>query len=130
MDLLTRHMKPSGALGLMLIAVAMVLLCSAIAVAVGKPLPAVVFTLAAVRFLLVGIYQLSSIRLWERASGVLGLLLMAAAVYTALALELEGQRQRPVLPTFRRHSPAAPYGPPAALQLEQLAREPGVRPVA
>lgn len=117
----------SGALGLMLLASGAVLVLSACAVALAKPLPAGVFGLAAARFLLSGIDQLGAAPPWRHAAGIVGLVVVALAGYCVIAFELEDQRHRPVLPTFRRGSgrlpsdgsPDGPFGPVEA--------EPGVR---
>jgi succinate-acetate transporter protein len=117
----------SGALGLLLLAAGTTLACSAAAVSTGKPLPGVTFGLTATRFILAGIYELSAVSSWEHVAGIIGLLITGLAVYGVLAFELEGQRHRPLLPTFRRGLGArALEGGPAA-QLEQISSEAGVR---
>jgi uncharacterized protein len=50
----------SGALGLLLISAGAMLACSAFAVTSSKPLPALVFLIAALRFALAGVYQLGA----------------------------------------------------------------------
>lgn len=92
----------SGALGLLLLSAGGVLVLSATAVAVAKPLVGLVFALAAVRFALSGIYELTANGSWEDVAGVVGLVVCGLAAYSVLAFELEGQQRRPVLPTFRR----------------------------
>jgi uncharacterized protein len=92
----------SGALGLLLLASGVAVALSASAVAHAKPLPALVFLAAALRFELAGIYQLSAATGWEHASGIVGLVVTGMAGYCVLAFELEGQNRAPVLPTFRR----------------------------
>lgn len=96
----------SGALGLMLIAAASLLALTAVSVSIAKPLPALLFLAAALRFALTGVYHLSSDQGFQRASGVVGLILFVGALYTVLAFELEDQR-KPLLPTFRRTITAA-----------------------
>jgi succinate-acetate transporter protein len=91
----------SGALGLLLLGSAGVLALSAAAVAKAKLLPALVLLLAAVRFALAAIYQLSTATAWQHASGILGLVITAVAGYGVLAFELASQSDGPVLPTFR-----------------------------
>src|SRR5579875_1911458 len=59
----------SGALGLMLLAAGAMLCLSAIAAASSKPLPGTVFTLAGVRFLVAGIYELGAATVWQHAAG-------------------------------------------------------------
>lgn len=117
----------SGALGLLLLAAGGLLALSTPAVAIGKPLPALVFLLAAVRFALVGIYQLGGTGAWRDAAGVTGLVVLSFAAYCVLAFELEGQQSRPVLPTFRRSRGALAIGDGAVAQVDRIANEAGVR---
>lgn len=117
----------SGTLGLLLVAAAGVLGVAAAAIASTKPLPGAIFAAAALRFAAAGIYQLNTISFWQHAAGLLGLLVTALAVYAALAFELEDQRERAVLPTFRRGRAAAAIRNGAGSDRDRLAREPGVR---
>jgi succinate-acetate transporter protein len=125
----------TNALGLMLLSAGLMLILSASAVAVAKPLPSAVLVLAGVRFLLGGLGQLTALHAWTVAAGIIGLVILGLAAYTVLAFELEGQCGRPILPTFRRAiRRRASLSPPstepeqaAALALEELVREPGVR---
>ena len=110
-----------------LIASAVALACSAAAAFVAKPLPGAVFLLAAVRFALAGIYQLSTTATWQHIGGIVGLIVVAAALYCALAFELEGQKHRPVLPTFRRRVSGVAITDGAAAQVRGVASEAGVR---
>lgn len=119
--------RVSGALGLMLLVSGGALALSAGSVSIAKPLPALVFLAAAVRFWLAGIYQLSASAPWEHASGILGLVITAAAGYCLIAFELEDQASAPVLPTFRRGRGAAALKDKASAQLECVEHEPGVR---
>jgi hypothetical protein len=117
----------SATLGLLLVAVAGVLGVSAAAIASTKPLPGAIFAAAALRFATAGIYQLTTISFWEHAAGLLGLLVTGTAVYAALAFELEDQRERAVLPTFRRGRAAAAIREGAGSDRDRLVTEPGVR---
>ena len=117
----------SGTLGLLLVASGGVLLASASAIASAKPLPGVIFAAAALRFAMAGVYQLSKVSFWEHAAGLLGLLVTALAAYAALAFELEGQRERAVLPTFRRGRAAAAIRDGEGSDRHRLVTEPGVR---
>jgi hypothetical protein len=117
----------SGALGLLLIGAGGVLILSAIAMAAPKPLPALVFMLAGIRFVVSGIDQLGAGPAWLHASGIISLVVLGLAAYCVLAFELEGIEQRPVLPTLRRgRARAAVLGDPQA-QLGRVTREAGVR---
>ncbi len=118
--------RTSGALGLLLLVASGVLAMSAVAVGAAKPLPAVVFLLAAARFAVSGVYELSHVATWQDAAGILGLVVTVGAVYCSLAFELEGQKHRSVLPTMRRGGAQSPAGEGTAPQLEGIGREPGV----
>ncbi len=117
----------SGALGLLLVAASGALGAAAGATVSSKPLPGAIFAVAAMRFATAGIFQLSTVGSWERAAGLLGLLVTALAVYAALAFELEDQHQRAVLPTFRRGRAAAAIRDGAGSDRARLITEPGVR---
>jgi uncharacterized protein len=117
----------SGALGLLLVAAGGVLALSALAIFAVKPLPALVFSLAAARFMLGGIYELGGTSTWRNIAGVVGLVVLGLAAYSLLAFELEGEQRKPVLPTFRRASGAAAISDGVAAQVDGVAHEPGVR---
>ena len=117
----------SGAMGLLLLAAAGVLACSSAAAAAAKPLVSAVFVLAAVRFALAGVYELGASAAWRDAAGVDGLVVLGLAAYSVLAFELEGQRRRPVLPTFRRGRGALAVSDGVGAQLDVVAHEAGVR---
>ena len=116
----------SGALGLMLLAAGGTIMLSAVAVGGTKPLPGVVFALAALRFTVAGIYELGGGSSWQDAAGLIGLAVVPLACYCVLAFELEGQQHHAVLPTFRRgNARATPHD--LAEQLVGVVNEPGVR---
>lgn len=117
----------SGALGLMLLASGAVLVLSAVAVAVAKPLPAAVFGLAGARFVLSGIDQLGAASPWRHAAGIVGLVVVGLAGYCVIAFELEGQRHRSVLPTLRRGSGRLPADVSSDGPIGPVEAEPGVR---
>ncbi len=120
----SRAGSTSAALGLLLLVAGGMLALSAVAVAVAKPLPAAVFGLAAVRFVLAGIYELSAVSFWQSAAGLVGLVITAGAGYCVLAFELEDQRHRPLLPTFRRRPTPGNERPDL---LDAVEHEAGVR---
>jgi succinate-acetate transporter protein len=86
----------------------------------GKIAPALVMALAGCRFAVTGVYQLDGSAAWRAAAGWTGLVLAVVALYTALALQLEGGGERTVLPVGRRGAGRLPEAP-------ELLREPGVR---
>lgn len=113
--------------GLLLVAAAGVLALSAIAVGIGKPLPAAVFMIAALRFALSGVYQLSAAVFWKDVAGIAGLVVCVGAVYCVLAFELEGQQRRPVLPTMRRGEAELAMRKGRAASFAGVTNEAGVR---
>lgn len=117
----------SGALGLLLISAGAMLACSGFAVMPAKPLPALVFLIAALRFGLAGVYQLGATSAWRDAAGIAGLVVLGLATYCVTAFELEGQQRRPVLPTFRRARGAVAISHGLPAQVDGVAREAGVR---
>jgi hypothetical protein len=117
----------SGALGLLLIMSGATLSLSSIAIGRAKPLPALVFLLAAGRFGADGVHQLSSVAFWQDLAGIIGLVVTGTAAYCVLAFELEGLEHRPVLPTFRRGRGRAALLGPVEARLDGVTAEPGVR---
>jgi succinate-acetate transporter protein len=117
----------SPALGLALVALACLVAGSATTQGLGKPLAALAIGLAAARFALTGIYELSSASGWQDASGAVGLGVTALAAYLVWALELEGAQDRAVLPTVRRGEGASAIADPAPEQLAHVEHEAGVR---
>jgi succinate-acetate transporter protein len=67
----------------------------------GKRVAAGVIALAAARFAVTGVYELTAASGWRVAAGAVGLALGAGALYGAFAYELEGARRKPVLPVGR-----------------------------
>jgi succinate-acetate transporter protein len=114
----------SDALGLLLLIGGVAIWAPAAGAAAGKLIPAAVLTLAGLRFVLTGVYQLSADEVYEDAAGLVGLGLAALAVYAAYAAELEDALERPLLPLGRRsaHARAITNEGTAAIM-----REPGVR---
>ncbi len=94
--------RPSGGLGLVLVAAGTTLLVPVAAAAYSKVLASAVMGLTALRFWLTGAYELSGSAGVKTAAGIAGLVLAAAALYAGLAFELEDSRRRTLLPTVRR----------------------------
>ena len=80
----------SGALGLFLIFAAVSILATAAVSTTARLVAAAIFATAALRFLLVAVYELSGNKGWEDAAGVVGIGLAALAVYAALGSEARG----------------------------------------
>jgi uncharacterized protein len=102
------HTHPG--LGIVLISAGAVLLVPASA-GMSKVVAVGVLVVAAARFVVTGVYELSGSTTWMHVCGWLGLALGVVALYGALAFELEGAYGRAVLPTGRRTS-VAEMGPP------------------
>lgn len=117
----------SPALGTLLVFAGAALLIPALGASFGKLIPALVLLLAAVRFFLTGIYQLTAAPGVQYASGIVGLVLLGVAFYAALALELEDVRRETVLPVLRRGAGRASVEGGVEDQLARVQREAGVR---
>lgn len=128
--LITFSAKPgstSDALGLFLLVAGVAMWAPASAAFASKLVPALVLSIAGLRFLVTGLYQLTSNEAWEDAAGVIGLLLAAFAIYAAYAAELEDVLERPVLPLGRRGRGESAVRGTYAEQIANVAHEAGVR---
>jgi uncharacterized protein len=110
----------SPGLGVLLLASGVGMLVPAAGAVTSKVAPALVMALAGCRFAVTGVYQLEGSAAWKAAAGWTGLVLAVVALYTALALQLEGGGERTVLPVGRRGAGRLP-------EAAELLREPGVR---
>jgi uncharacterized protein len=117
----------SGALGLLLLASAGLLLGGAASSSLGKLLPATVFAAEAVRFAVHGIYELGGAHAWQNAGGIIGLAVAALAGYLMWAAALEDAQDRTMLPLLRRGRGRQALEDPFASQLAGLEHEAGVR---
>lgn len=117
----------SDALGLFLLFGSVAIAMSGITAALSKLVPALVLLVAAARFLITGVYQLSGAGGWEYAGGVTGLVLCVLALYVAWAAELEDAQGRTVLPLGRRRTGRTAMRGELADQTEHVSVEPGVR---
>jgi uncharacterized protein len=119
---------PSNAVGMLSLAVCAALVIPALSDARGGSLlPAATLGVASVRFLLTGITGLTHDTGLKHVTGVFGCVVAAVALYAALALELEGATQSPVLPTFRTARSAGALTAPLDRQVDELEHEAGVR---
>lgn len=117
----------SPVLGLVLFYLAAAVLVSAVAAALGKGIVAIVLTLAVARFAVTGVYEFVGGGGWMTAAGWLGLALCVIALYAAAALELEGMRQSPLLPTLRYGAARAALARDGSSAVGPVQREAGVR---
>ena len=117
----------STSLGLVLLVAAGVLAGGATGQAMGKLLPGLVVLLAAARFALTGIYELTANGGWQDVSGIVGLVVSGLAGYVVWALEFEAAADRTVLPLMRHGRGAEAMNGNGATPLGDVAHEPGVR---
>jgi succinate-acetate transporter protein len=117
----------SDALGAFLLFAGASLLLSAVVTSSAKLVPAAIFALAGVRFLVTGVFELGAGEAWEDASGVLGIGLAALALYAAFAAQLEDAVGRTVLPLGRRGRGRTAVDGTLLEQVQRLPNEPGVR---
>lgn len=113
----------SSTAAILLFAAAAALLPSAVTTSARKLVPGTVMLGVAVRFVLMGLYEKLDGSVWAHAAGWEGLALAGAALYAALAADLEGSYRRPILPMGRRSR----LEQHLADQFPELDREPGVR---
>lgn len=93
----------------------------------GKRGPAAVIVLGVARFTLAGLYELTGTVGVEHAAAIVGLALAAAALYSALATEVEDVQGETKLPLGRRASAEEALSGPFESQLDQIEHEAGVR---
>lgn len=119
---------PSEATAMLAFAVAAGLLVPAVSDAnSGSLLPAGVLAFASCRFVVTGITGLTHSGGLKQATGIVGCVVAAAALYAALALETEGSRSGPLLPTLRRAQSRRALTAPLDEQVLALENEAGVR---
>lgn len=91
----------SVALGVFLITVSVYMLPLCVTNAPSKPILSALLLVAAVRFALSGIYEVTATKAVERASGWVGIPLALLALYGGLAFLLEDNERRTILPLAR-----------------------------
>src|SRR5215217_7597657 len=117
----------SDVLGLFLFFAGAAMALLAATAALSKLVPALVFAVASLRFVLTGVYELSSHHGWEDAAGVAGLVLFALAMYAAWAAALEDALGQTVLPFGRRGKGKIAIRGSLLEQVKDSPTEPGVR---
>ena len=128
-DTLILFVHPSGgaaALGIFYVTFA-VFISFMLASALLKRALAAVLVVAAPRFLIAGIAELTGNRALSQAGAALGFLLAAVAMYTAFALLMEDSRGREVLPIGRLGAARQATHGSLAVELRDIERQPGVR---
>lgn len=114
-------------LGVYLLMGAAAVAVPALPAATMKVVPGLVLLVTASRFLVTGLYQLTASITIKDISGIVGLVLVAVAVYAAFALELESAKRHTVLPVLRRGMASEAISGSLADQVTRVEREPGVR---
>ena len=130
LSLVTLVGKPgstSDALGLFLLVAGLAMWAPACSALASKRVVALVLGTAGLRFVITGVYQLTSNVAWENTAGVIGLALAAIAVYAAYAAEFEDVLKRPVLPLGRRGRGKVAVNGSYGEQIAKVANEPGIR---
>lgn len=117
----------SVALGIYLFGFAVVVSLLALLSTMGKPFFSVLLTIATVRMVLSGLFEVGAGKAVFQAAGGFALALAALAMYGGTALSLEDAHQRELLPLFRRGQARESFKNFEG-QLERLEAEPGVRP--
>jgi succinate-acetate transporter protein len=117
----------SATLGVFLLFAALAMTLAGLTAGLSKLVPAVVFVVAALRFLLTAVYQLGGVAGWKVTSGIVGLALIALAMYAAWASELEDAVGRTVLPLGRRRKGSVAMQGSLLEQVGEVVHEPGVR---
>jgi succinate-acetate transporter protein len=128
-DALVFYVYPPGAaaaLGMFYVVFA-VFISFMLASALLKRALAAVLVVAAPRFLVAGVGELTGNQVVSQAGAVLGFLLAAVALYTAFALLLEDSRDREVLPIGRLGAARQATHGNLADELRGIERQPGVR---
>ncbi|MCZ2816019.1 GPR1/FUN34/YaaH family transporter [Modestobacter sp. VKM Ac-2984] len=127
----TLTLPPGGTspgLGVLLVIAGIAMMVPAAAAISSKVMPALVMIVAGTRFVTTGIYEMNASPDWKAVAGWVGIALAAVALYTALALELEGAQENTVLPVGRRGPGRAAMDGEGPLEPDSLAEEAGVRP--
>lgn len=117
----------SSALGIFLLTLTPMMLVLFTASLRGKPLFGVLLLIGACRFALTGLYEATGTASLEAAAGWIGIPLAAFSLYGGLALLLEENAQRTVLPLGRRGRARSSLEGSLDRQIEQAEQEPGVR---
>jgi succinate-acetate transporter protein len=119
--------ETSKVLGVFFLALAASFAVIIVGASFGKAGPAVVVVFGVARFSLAGIYELTNSVGVEHAAAIVGFGLAAAALYSALATEIEDVQGEVKLPMGRRASAREALTGPFDAQLEKLEHEAGVR---
>lgn len=93
----------------------------------GKVAAGAIILTGSARFILSGLYELTSSTGVEHAAGVVGLVFAGVAGYVGLATLIEDSARRSILPIGRRGAARASFSEGLGAQLDELEHEAGVR---
>jgi hypothetical protein len=115
------------AFGVFMLSLAAALFVIVAGASFGKAGAAFVMIFGSARFALAGLYELAGSTGVEHAAAIVGFLLVATALYTAVATEIEDVRGERKLPIGRKREAAMALDEPLPSQLKRLEHEAGVR---
>ena len=118
----------SATIAVLLFAAAAALVPAVCTLSLAKLVPAAIMASVVLRYVLTGLYEKLGGTGWERVAGWEGVVVAVAALYGALAADLEGMLHRSPLPVGRRGPGQAAVEVDLADQAAELDHEPGVRP--
>jgi succinate-acetate transporter protein len=128
--LLLDHGEPgttSPVVGILAIAVGSAMLVPAATAWGSKPVATVLMSVAAARFAVTAVYELGGADPWKQVAGIIGIVLVATALYGSLALALEDAHHHAILPVSRRGTSRYAMSGDLGHQLDSLPTEVGVR---
>jgi succinate-acetate transporter protein len=125
-DIVTKPGAQSVALGIYAFGFAGAIFLLALLAIHSKPFFTVLLSVATIRAVLSGMYDVGGGHELLKISGYFALALMALAFYGGVAFALEDTKQKPVLPLFRRGAADEAFGG-YNKQLGRLEAEPGIR---
>jgi succinate-acetate transporter protein len=114
-------------LGVFALAIGGSLLLFAVVSGLGKRFLSILMTVAAARYVLLGLHEITVDPSLETASGIVALVTAGLAAYGGLALLAEDATQRTVLPFFRAGVSRSSIEHGVQGQLDRVQREAGVR---
>lgn len=115
------------AMGLAIAAGGALIVLSGSTTARAKVLPGAAMMLAGTHFVLLSVYQLGGAATWQDIAGIVSLVVVAIAGYTAWAVELEDASDATVAPTLRRGRARTSIEGSFADQVKHVEHEAGVR---
>jgi succinate-acetate transporter protein len=117
----------SAALGIFFFVAAAVLAPSVLSASMSKGVVAAVMATTSLRWVLTGVFERLGSHPWKWVAGWTGVALCVIAVYGAVAMELEDQRRKTVLPTLRWGKGREAITGDFAAQVARVRQEAGVR---